>query len=122
MKIAAQVKEDLAETEEAKPLENAAIARLSRLNKAYKRKKYGWQTIAQDDIENDELEKCLKIDGYTAERVFQIMYMTEEERELCDTGQIDAYFRITGEILDRVLFELINQTELRLKATFLIGL
>jgi len=118
MKIAAEVKAEVEDSEKEKPLENTATKRLDRLHKAYQSKKCGWGLVNPNDIDEKELEKCLKIDAFTADRVFQILLQDEETRELYDRGVADAYYRTTGAILDKIVFELFEQTELRTQRNF----
>ena len=118
LKIAREVREEAQAVEKGKPLENNTTLRHKKLSSAYRWSGSSWDILRYDDYDENELQSALTIDGTTAERIFQIFQADHEYRQYVDRGFLEAYWTITGYLLDLILFELFAATDLHKQANF----
>ena len=118
LRIKAEVEAEVVAAQREEPLENDTTRRLKMLGKAYRREGKGWGMIPHDNFDEAELQKALLVDGYTADQIFIILLADEDTRRQADREFLNNYWQITGHLLDQILFDVLDATQLRTQTNF----
>ncbi len=117
-KLKASVTKETEDAEKGRSLENNTTLRHQKLKLAYQWSGSSWRTLRHDEYDEDELNRALKIDGKTANRIFDILTTDLKGREIMDRHIAEQQWVITGYLLDLIFFELQLATSLRTQSCF----